>query len=189
MTPGRTDSELVAAIEAMYRIRAVESPPDDSGRRTIWHRASKNAELVTWVDAEGRVLRQELMLFDDIVIWERGAGVKTGTVVEGNFRTQRPSDSMTLDDVVDQTRLTRMTRGLAAYGGADRFIAHVRELIKPPELLALGFEQQITRPSHQVIKAMKDGQSPGPKKAPPTALLIGVGLLLVAVALMLIFWK
>jgi len=194
MSPARTDVELVSAIEAMYRIRAVESPPDAEGQRTIWHRASRNAELVTFVDAEGKVRRQELMLFDDLVIWERGVGLRTGAIMVSPDRANKPSDSMTLDGVVDEERLGRVLRGLAAYGGSDRFIAHIREILKPAESAALGFEQQITRPSHQVLQALSEGKSASPaavtvsKPTLPLAALL-VGLVLVAVALLMIFWK
>ncbi len=195
MLPVRTDAELVAAIEAMYRIRAVESPPDAKGQRTIWHRASRNAELVSWVDADGRVVRQELMLFDDVLIWERGAELKTGAIVTGTGRANKPSDSMTLDDSVVEERVARFGRGLGAYGGEDRFIAHARDLVKPPDLAVLGFENQITRPSHEVLRAISSPALaavevvPERRVLPMAALAVGVGLVLVAVAMLLIFWK
>jgi hypothetical protein len=70
----RTELERIAAMESMYRFRAVESPPDAQGRRTIWHRGAKGAELVSDIDAEGRVVRHELTLFDDRLRWERETG-------------------------------------------------------------------------------------------------------------------
>ncbi len=194
MPPGRTDAELLAAIEAMYRIRAVESPPDAQGQRTIWHRASRNAELVSTVDAEGRVLRQELMLFDDVVIWERAGGLKTGVMLPTvGSRASKPSDSINLDEAVAGDRVSRMSRGLAAYAGDDRFITHVRELVKPLATAAVEFGQPIiTRSSNEIFKQIEDSRPGSPavkSRAPLTALIVGVGLLLVAVALVLIFWK
>ena len=197
MSLERTDGELVSAIEGMYRIRAVESPPDANGQRTIWHRASRDAELVTWVDAEGRVLRQELVLFDDLVLWERGGSMQTGVVVSSTSRTYKPSDLMTLDASLNHDRLGRMVRGLAAYSGSDRFIAHIREVLRPASSSALGFEPEITRPSHQVLQSLNQAKKgPAPAEVavskpglPMTAMVLGLVLVLVAVALLMIFWK
>ena len=77
MSIPRTEADLRSAIETMFRVRAVESPPDEQGARTIWHRGRKGADLLTWVDAFGRVTRQELYLFDDCLVWEKTSGVRT----------------------------------------------------------------------------------------------------------------
>ncbi len=193
MTPARTDAELVAAIEAMYRIRAVESPPDAKGQRTIWHRANRNAELVTEVDADGRVLRQELMLFDDILVWDRAGGLKTGVVVPTvGSRVLKPSDSVTLDEAVAEDRVSRMSRGLAAYGGDDRFISHIRELVQPLAAAIDFGHPVITRSSNEILKHIEESR-PGVAKptsrAPVLAMVIGLVLLLLAVALVLVFWE
>ncbi len=156
MLPERTDSERRAAIELMYRIRAVESPPDELGQRTIWHRGSKGAELVSWVDADGRVFRQELMLFEDVLVWERGVGFKSGEVLmAGGNRVLKPSDAVSFDSSLKVERVARAARGLSEYSGADRFIEHIRELLKPPDPGSLAFEEQITRPSHVVLQDLE----------------------------------
>lgn len=125
----RTDEERVAAVESMFRIRAVESPPDEQGLRTIWHRGLKGAELVSEVDGSGRVVRQELSLFDDVVVWAEGA-LKTGqsTALAGG-KTPKPSQSLTWDASLTQERVDRVARALEKYRGTDRFIQHVRDIL------------------------------------------------------------
>lgn len=123
----RTDEERVSAVESMFRIRAVESPPDEQGVRTIWHRGLKGAELVSDVDASGRVTRQELLLFEDVLVWGDGS-LKTG---ENALPTKRPrpSDGITWDEGAQQPRVDRVTRALKQYKGSDRFIQHVRDVL------------------------------------------------------------
>jgi hypothetical protein len=59
----------------MFRVRAVESPANAEGVRTIWHRGPRGAELVTDIDATGRVLRQRLTILDDVLLWRREQGL------------------------------------------------------------------------------------------------------------------
>ncbi|GEM_PF-2164480 len=126
----RTEAELQSAIETMFRVRAVESPPDDQGERTIWHRGHKGADLVTWVDAFGRVTRQELYLFDDCLIWEKASGVRTGETAEHEGSKLGPSpDGITFDSGADDIRIGRARKALQGYAGLDKFILHARLLV------------------------------------------------------------
>ena len=130
MSITRTEAELQTAIETMFRVRAVESPPDEQGARTIWHRGQKGADLVTWVDAFGRVTRQELYLFDDCLIWEKTSGVRTGEAQQGEGSKASPSpDTIAFDQDMDDGRIVRARRALGPYGGADKFILHARQLV------------------------------------------------------------
>lgn len=98
--------ELKAAVDAMFRIRAVESPADANGVRTIWHRGMRGAELVTEIDPMGKVKAQQFTLLDDQLRWERGPG----------FTLTVPKD-----------RLERLSRAIAGYRGHDRFLIHLRD--------------------------------------------------------------
>ena len=114
----RTEAELQSAIETMFRVRAVESPPDEQGARTIWHRGHKGADMVTWVDAFGRVTRQELYLFDDCLVWEKASGVRTGESQEREGSKLNPAPGM----IAFESR-TRTTSGWCGPQGADRTAA------------------------------------------------------------------
>ncbi len=135
MAIARTEAELQSAIDILFRVRAVESPPDEQGARTIWHRGHKGADLVTWVDAFGRVTRQELYLFDDCLIWERASGVRTGETQEHEGSKLGPShDRITFDSGADDIRIGRARKALQGYAGIDKFILHARQLVGGEEL-------------------------------------------------------
>lgn len=127
MPAERTPDELRAAVDSMFRIRAVESPPSDQGLRTVWHRGARNAELVSEIDTQGRVARHEFSLFDEVVVWERGRGFVTGqTLAEGSTRG---AAKVGFDHAVNTTRISRVLVALQKYEGPDRIIGHLRELV------------------------------------------------------------
>ena len=49
---------LRTAVQALYRVHAVEGPPGENGLRTVWHLGQDGAELLSLVDGDGRVQRQ-----------------------------------------------------------------------------------------------------------------------------------
>ena len=123
----KTPDELKAAVDSMFRIRAVESPPDPEGLKKVWHRGARHAELVSEIDLAGRVARHEFSLFDDVLIWERGRGFLTG---ESNVQgSTRGAAKVAFDLTTDPTRLERVTLALEPYQGRDRIIHHLRELV------------------------------------------------------------
>ena len=174
----RTEAELKSAIETMFRVRAVESPPDEQGARTIWHRGSKGADLVTWVDAFGRVTRQELYLFDDCLVWEKTSGVRTGASEAHEGSKLGPSpDSIAFDPGADDSRLGRARQALRFYSGFDKFILHAQQLVGGgggPEV-----DEPVTRP-HQSLDAVE--RPTAPKRAGLVAMVVGVILIAAAVA-------
>ena len=185
----RTEAELKSAVETMFRVRAVESPPDEHGARTIWHRGSKGADLITWVDAFGRVTRQELYLFDDCLVWEKASGVRTGAAEkrEGSAAAPAP-DAIHFDHSTDDVRLGRVRTALRFYSGLDKFILHAQQLLGITALPAVN--TPITQPSFsddlvEAALARADANKvTGSKDAPTlTWILIGAGLLLVALGI------
>lgn len=140
----RTDEDRVSAVESMFRIRAVESPPDQFGIRTIWHRGLKGAELVSDVDGTGRVTRQELALFGDVIVWSEGQ-LKTGEARDDSPRRPRPSEELVFDERPRDERLDRVSRALKKYRGSDRFIQHVRDVLGVSDDAVL--DNPITRPT------------------------------------------
>jgi hypothetical protein len=146
----RTDEERLAAVESMFRIRAVESPPDERGNRTIWHRGRKGAELVSDVDSSGRVTRQELALFDDVIVWASGK-LRTGQCESSGDRRPRPSEGLSWDDEPQADRLERAVRALKKYRGVDRFVQHLRDVLGVSEDAAPPIDAPVTRTA-QVVR-------------------------------------
>lgn len=191
MSITRTEAELQTAIETMFRVRAVESPPDDQGARTIWHRGLKGADLVTWVDAFGRVTRQELYLFDDCLIWEKTSGVRTGESQEREGSVLSPSPStIAFDEGANDGRIGRARKALGPYSGADKFILHARQLVGGEQITNL----EITRTSKAIAEEDREAIRAEAEKAIALAktrrmrmLAIGSGVALIAAAA-LIWW-
>lgn len=172
----------------MFRIRAVESPPDSVGLRKVWHRGARYAELVSEIDQVGRVARHEFSLFDDVVIWERGRGFVTGaSQLEGSTRG---AANVAFDLEADAERLIRVGAALQPYSGRDRIIQHLRELVATKQegeqpLRDLGAVTGSNRIPDELLKV-----SPEPSTAARKSLVwIAVGGLLLAFALALLALK
>jgi hypothetical protein len=171
-----TQTELSQAVTSMFRVRAVESPPDPSGERTIWHRGAKGADLVTWVDPLGKVTRQELYLFEDCVIWEKGVGLRTGQHQEALGSKLNPAPGMiAFDPNQDGDRLQRARAGLSAYTGNDKCIIHARQLVN-----------QATRGTPDAIDepVTAPGRPDQPKAEPPPVTAASRRPLLIAVVVL-----
>ena len=178
MPPPASADDLKAAVDSMFRIRAVESPPDASGVRTIWHRGARHAELVSEIDGAGRVTRHEFTLFDEVLRWEQGRGFSSGHVSDAAEVVPDPS--------LDSARVERIASALIRYAGRDRIIAHLRDLVGARTAGAPVTEPlRVVTGSHPVVEP-----PPEPPRRNLALIWVGVGLCLVAIALLLIvLWK
>ena len=113
-----TPEEIRSAVNAMFRTRAVESPRNAAGLRTVWHRVPPFTELVSELDDTGRVARHQFCLFDDMVVWERGKGFQTGPTEQGVQEVDPEPE-----------RIVRLRSVFQSYAGRDRIIHHLRELL------------------------------------------------------------
>ena len=120
---------LKSAMQELYRARAVEGPPGENGLRTVWHLSPQGAELLSLVDDEGRVRRQELTLLDEHCIWASGQGVRTGRVESGEERRPPVSTEVRADPELVPQRLVRAAQALATYAGQDRYILHMQRVL------------------------------------------------------------
>lgn len=181
----RSAEELRAAVDSMFRIRAVESPPDAAGLRKVWHRGARHAELISEIDFAGRVARHEFSLFDDVVIWERGRGFVTGMAqLEGSTRG---AANVAFDLTTDPERVQRIAAALEPYSGRDRIIQHLRELVVTTQqgqqpLLDLGAVTGNSKIPDEALQL----SSKAPARTGKPLVWIGVGLVVVAIALALL---
>ncbi len=181
----RNPEELKAAVDSMFRIRAVESPPDAGGNRRIWHRGTRGAELVTEVDAQGRVKAQEFTLFEEHVRWERETGVIAVVEAQAAGTPVAPAGPKLTFDAPDATeRVSRAARALEGYGGHDRFLLHLRDHLAAEARGSTTPEDPATRATPIMLPRQ-------PPRAPtlPLPLLIALGLLLASLGVVLLFWK
>lgn len=145
---------LKSAMQELYRARAVEGPLGENGLRTVWHLSPQGAELMSLVDEDGRVRRQELTLLDEHCIWASGQGVRTGRVEAGEARPV--STEVRADPELVPQRLVRAAQALATYEGQDRYILHMQRVLA---LAREGLEMSsVTSPEHLAAQL---GRNPG----------------------------
>jgi len=141
-----TEEECLKAVQALYRVRAVEKPPGPDGRKEVWHQGNKGAELLSTVDAEGRLEEQDLTLFKEVFYWSRGsAGMKTGKLVGSADVSSR--GSIMWDPAPAPVRLERCRKALDGYSGKDEYLRHLRDAVNAA-LAGLDWDDQrvVTRP-------------------------------------------
>ena len=122
-----TDSECSEAVQALYRVRAVEKPAGPDGRKEVWHQATKGAELLSTVDAAGRLEEQELTLFKEVYYWQRGAPLKTGKLVGNEDVTSK--GNILWDKAPAPVRLQRCRHAFQTYQGDDQYLLHIRDAV------------------------------------------------------------
>ncbi|MFT3836118.1 MAG: hypothetical protein QM723_03860 [Myxococcaceae bacterium] len=179
-----SETELSQAVTSMFRVRAVESPPDPNGERTIWHRGAKGADLVTWIDTLGKVTRQELYLFEDCLVWEKGVGLRTGAQQEPLGTKPAPEPiAIAFDPEHDKARLKRARSGLNTYAGDDKCIVHARQLVNQ----ATRGEPEDELPSaSKTLTPASAITAVNPRPVWIWAVAVGAGALLVATGLWLL---
>jgi hypothetical protein len=135
----RTQQDRKLALESLFRVRAVENPPDASGEKEVWHQGTKGADLFSVVNRTGHVTRQEFVLFEDYFVWTKQGGLKTGSCAEarGIKDVVAASDEIQLDAEIDDDRVARARETLSTYGGADKYLLHLKAVIS---LAAAGTE-------------------------------------------------
>lgn len=175
-----SEDALATAVNALYRIRAVESPPDQEGLRSVWHQCAQGADLVSHVDAKGHVVRQELTLLDDYFRWTSQHGLITGETAELSGKVSlKASSDVHLDPAISAERVLRAATALGSYKGEDRYIRNIQRVLN---LVRTGLQ------SYEEITVTRSFNGPAvpiaaapPKKSP--ALLAGViAVLLIAAA-------
>jgi len=121
-----TPQALADAVNALYRIRAIEGPPDAEGNKTVWHQCALGAELVSTVNERRHVTRQELTLVQSYFLWTPAAGMATGVVEEeGPKATANAGPVVQMDRALDKERLSEALAALAHYSGEDKYIRHL----------------------------------------------------------------
>ncbi|WP_242588800.1 hypothetical protein [Corallococcus macrosporus] len=164
-------------MQELYRARAVEGPLGENGLRTVWHLSPQGAELMSLVDEDGRVRRQELTLLDEHCIWASGQGVRTGRVEGGEARPV--STEVRADPELVPQRLVRAAQALATYAGQDRYILHMQRVlalareglemssVTTPELM--GRDPGATRDTVPTRTVTFTPVAPTPREAAPAA--------------------
>jgi hypothetical protein len=144
-----SSERMKTAILALYQARPVEGPPGDGGQRSVWHLSPQGAELLSFVDSEGKVQRQELTLLGEHCVWMSGVGLRTGRVEQDG--AARAAASVVHPDAEPvPARLLRAALALEDYRGEDRYIQHIQRVLalaRQGLVLAGGANAPPSRPS------------------------------------------
>lgn len=158
MPRARSEKEIAAAIQSLFRVRGAESAAGPDGVKEVWHQASAGAELLSHVFApHGRVTRQELVLFDDLVEWTSQKGIRTGTLKASLGAAGSSDDEILFDYEIDVARIRRASEALSRYGGDDKYILHIQRVCA---LCLSGIELRDEKTVTRV------GAAPEPEKRP-----------------------
>lgn len=155
---------LKTAVQALYRVTAVEGPPGENGLRTVWHLCPDGAELLSLVDVDGRVQRQELTLLEDHYIWASGQGVRTASLERGANKARTAAVVVNADPQLVPHRLLRAAQALGTYTGQDRYILHMQRVLA---LAREGLEMGVQRPTEPTLPLLPP--------APPTPVQLAFG--------------
>lgn len=126
----------VNPLSRLVRERAEEV--DGTGNRTVRHFA-QGASLTSRVDRQGRLLRQELTLDTEVLIWQHGTRVRTGICPEGETIEHTQYDASP-----SRTRLERARLASQAYRGPDKYINHLARVIALSAGLSMGGAEIVT---------------------------------------------
>lgn|GEM_PF-1106389 len=158
---------LKTAVQALSRVHAVEGPPGENGLRTVWHMGMDGAELMSQVDSDGRVRRQELTLLEDHYMWASGEGVRTGRVESEGARPSPAAAVVKADPQLVPHRLVRAAQALGTYTGQDRYILHMQRVLalarEGLEMAGAGIiAREAQRPSEPTLPSLEPAPMPAP---------------------------
>lgn len=178
--PAPTEEALSRAVNALYRIRAVEQPPDADGLRSVWHQCAAGADLLSFVDEKGRVVRQELTLVTDHFRWTSQHGLITGEAGSGpRSSANAASDEVSFDPKISEDRVRRAAQALGTYKGEDRYLRNMQRVLN----LVIAGLQPLDAPT--VTRSASRGELLAAAAAPQrqvVPIVVGVSLLLIAAA-------
>jgi hypothetical protein len=162
MRAARSPSEVNSAIQSLFRVSGTELKTDASGLRPVWHHGATGAELMSYVDPKGHLVRQEFTLFDEHFLWTSDRGLRTGVVGEEYGTAVKGTPEVTFDREPLADRIERANEALGAYSGEDRYILHLKRIIA---LMLQGLqthdEESVTSVQEQLGGAGRRPSSPG----------------------------
>jgi hypothetical protein len=124
------NKDFAALGKTLRRVRLGERPTEEGGKK-VWHQGDKGVEVVSFVDAQGRVLRQEVHVGKEVVIWKAGKPVTTGEVPgEGRDANVSRSDLIVPHAEISKSAVFNALALLNGAGGDDKYLGHVRHALE-----------------------------------------------------------
>ncbi len=124
----RSAHQSAAAVRSLLRIRAYETT-DGTGLRRVWHQGTDGADLLTWVNADGKVVRQEFTLLEDHFVWTPD-GLRTAAVDEvGGSMASEASATVHFDAEISRQRVAVAHAALLSFTGEDKYVLNIRRIL------------------------------------------------------------
>jgi hypothetical protein len=131
-------SSLAGASPLQSLVRQQSEDEDDHGNRLIRH-VGPGLFLTSRVDAKGRLLRQELLLGQDFVVWQHGTRLRTGVCVD----PAQPQAAQ-YDASPSRTRIEKARLAAQSYQGRDRYIKHLARVVVTTAGLGMAGAEVVT---------------------------------------------
>jgi hypothetical protein len=168
----RAASSTDSPLSRLIREPAEET--DEAGNRTIRH-GGPGIRLVSRVDRQGRLLRQELLLETDVLIWQHGTRVRTGICSDGNIAANTQYDA-----TPSRIRLERARLASQSYRGEDKYVRHLARVVALSAGLSMGGAEVVTHSDGGGRrKRQRDAEASSRRRL---LLIVGAGVLIALVS-------
>jgi hypothetical protein len=121
--------DLARLGASLRRVTLADRPLPEGGKK-VWHQGDEGVEVLSFVDAEGRVLRQECYLGHEAVVWQTDRPLNTAAV-QGSARGAGIARSELL--VNDERPRASVMRAalelLRAAPANDLYLKHLRDIV------------------------------------------------------------
>jgi hypothetical protein len=111
----------------LRRVRVAERATPDGGKK-VWHQGEGGAEVISFVDPDGRVTRQELYLDDRVAVWRPSAPISSGRLARADSATD--AEAVLPDATLHVPTLHDAVALLDGYQGDDKYLAHLRTAVR-----------------------------------------------------------
>jgi len=109
---------------SLRRVRVADRPLDGGGKK-VWHQGEQGAEVISFVDADGHVTRQETYVGGAVVVWEHQRPLTTGTM----RMESSAGDTLAPDSTVRVPSVLNAVSLLEGYSGDDKYLQHLRAVL------------------------------------------------------------
>tara|TARA_B100000676_G_C17758961_1_gene670538 strand:- start:30 stop:638 length:609 start_codon:yes stop_codon:yes gene_type:complete len=144
------EASIAMVASRLRRVYVGDTEFREDGLRRVWHRGGATADVISWVDQAGVIMRQEFTFGGLVVLWTREQGVTSG--LEGAENTGMPTARLVdaIDDS-DQQLFVVAAQILARVENPDFYLRHLAMRIfesagKSPESLREHPTGEVTMP-------------------------------------------
>ncbi|MEC7752330.1 MAG: hypothetical protein VX405_12585 [Myxococcota bacterium] len=144
------EASIAMVASRLRRVYVGDTEFREDGLRRVWHRGGAAADIISWVDEGGVIMRQEFTFGGLVVLWTRDQGVTSG--LEGSDNAGMPTAKLVdaIDDS-DQQLFVISSQILGRIENPDFYLRHLAMRVfervgKSPEALREHPTGEVTMP-------------------------------------------